>query len=107
MKPNHKQLNAPNNPLTASASQATTATNSNHIKIEFAPSADEVASKVYLNHGNQRSLPGDELQRWLQAEAQLLAERNATEFTAFLIGHSYKCPGQSARKESIDESNQR
>jgi len=78
MKPNHKQLNAPNNPLTASASLATTATNSSHIKIEFAPSADEVALKVYLNYGNRSSLPGDELQRWLEAEAQLLAERNAT-----------------------------
>ena len=78
MKPNHKQLSVPNHPHMANASLAASATNSNHIRIDFAPSADEVASKVYINHGNQSLLPGDELQRWLEAEAQLLAEGNAT-----------------------------
>ena len=78
MKPNHKQLNAPVNPFMASASRATSATNSNHIRIDFAPSADDVARKVYLNYGNQDSLPEDVLQHWQEAEAQLLAEGNAT-----------------------------
>ena len=76
MKPNHKQLSALNNPLVASTSLPTSTTNSNHIKIDFAPTADEVARKVYINYGSQSSLPGDELQHWLEAEAQLLAERN-------------------------------
>jgi hypothetical protein len=62
----------------ASASLAASAMNSNDIRIEFAPSADEVARKVYLNYGNQNSLPGDELQHWLEAEAQLFAEGIAT-----------------------------
>jgi hypothetical protein len=39
----------------------------------FAPSADQVAKRVYSNYGNQSSLPGLELHRWLEAEAQLLA----------------------------------
>ncbi len=76
MKPNYKELSAPNYSHMASASRATSATNSTHIRIDFAPSADEVARKVYLKYGNQDSLPEDVLQRWLEAEAQLLAERN-------------------------------
>jgi hypothetical protein len=79
MKPNHKQLNALDNPLQGSASIATSATNSNHIRIDYAPTADEVARRVYLSYGNQSWLPGDELQRWLKAEEQLLAERDVAQ----------------------------
>jgi hypothetical protein len=78
MKPNDKQLNAPVNFFKAIASRATSATTPNHIRIDFAPSADEVARKVYLNYGNQDSLPEDVLQHWQEAESQLLAEGNAT-----------------------------
>lgn len=62
----------------ANASHATSATNSNHIRIDFAPSADEVARKVYFKYGDQDSRPEEVLQHWLEAEAQLLAEGNAT-----------------------------
>jgi hypothetical protein len=57
-----------------SVSRSTTASNKNHIKIDFVPSADEVARKVCVNYGNLGSLPGDEVQRWLEAEVELLTE---------------------------------
>ena len=78
MKTKPKQLNDPVYPFTASALRATSATNSHQIRIDFGPSADEVASKVYLKYGNRRSQPGHELQHWLEAEAQLLAARDGT-----------------------------
>ena len=56
----------------------TTVLNQHHIHIDFVPSVDEVARKVYLNYGNQGSLPEDELQHWLEAEVQLLTERMLT-----------------------------
>ena len=31
---------------------------------------------AYFNYVNQGSLPGHDMQHWLDAEAQLLAERN-------------------------------
>ncbi len=76
MKPNY---NAPINPYVATASCAISAMNSNQVRIDFGPSADDVARKVYINHGNQRLGPDDELQLWLEAEAQLLLEDNATQ----------------------------
>ena len=44
-------------------------------EIDFVPSADAVARRVYLTYGNQGSQPGHEVQDWLEAEAHLLAER--------------------------------
>jgi hypothetical protein len=46
--------------------------------IDFAPSADEVARRAYFCYVNEGSLPGHDVQHWLAAEAQLLAERNLT-----------------------------
>jgi len=42
----------------------------------LAPSVDGVAGKACINNLNQGSLPGYALQHWLEAGAQLLAERN-------------------------------
>lgn len=44
----------------------------------FVPSPDEVARKAYFCYVNEGSLPGHDVQHWLAAEAQLLAERNLT-----------------------------
>jgi hypothetical protein len=51
--------------------------------IDFAPSADAVASKVCSTYGNQRSLPGLEVRDWLEAERQLLAEQNRSGVAGF------------------------
>jgi hypothetical protein len=50
---------------------------------DFAPSADEVARRAYISYVNQGSLPGHDVQHWLQAEADLLAERNLTRAHGF------------------------
>jgi hypothetical protein len=51
--------------------------------IDFAPSADEVARRAYFTYVNQGSLPGHDVQHWLEAEAHLLAERNLTRVHGF------------------------
>ncbi len=45
---------------------------------EFSPSADEVARKAYYCYVNEGSQPGQDVQHWLKAEAELIAERNLT-----------------------------
>jgi hypothetical protein len=42
----------------------------------FAPSPDEVRRKAYFCYENEGSQPGHEVQHWLKAEADLIAERN-------------------------------
>lgn len=54
------------------------AANSKQNEADFAPSPDEVARKAYFTYVNQGSLPGHEVQHWLEAEAELIAERNLT-----------------------------
>ena len=44
----------------------------------YVPSPDEVARKAYFTYENEGSLPGHEVQHWLSAEADLIAERNQT-----------------------------
>jgi hypothetical protein len=45
---------------------------------DFTPSPDEVARRAYFSYVNTGSLPGHEVQHWLEAEKQLLDERNQT-----------------------------
>ena len=47
-------------------------------EIAFVPSADEVARRAYFSYLNQGSPRGHEVQHWLVAEAELIAERNLT-----------------------------
>jgi hypothetical protein len=69
----HHQHQAP-----ASASPRTTPGDSDQSAIGFVPSPDEVARRAYLNYVNQGAQPGHDVQHWLAAEAQLIAERNLT-----------------------------
>jgi hypothetical protein len=52
-------------------------------EIDFAPSPDAVARKSYFSYVNQGSSQGHEVQHWLEAEAQLLAERDLTRVHGF------------------------
>jgi hypothetical protein len=51
-------------------------------KINFTPTPDEVARRAYFTYVNQGSQPGHAVQHWLEAEAQLIAERNLARFPA-------------------------
>ncbi len=52
-------------------------------EIDFAPSPDEVARKAYFSFVNEGSAPGRDVQHWLAAEAELIAERNRTRVHGF------------------------
>ena len=52
-------------------------------EIDFTPSADEVARKAYFSYVNQGSAQGHEVQHWLAAEAELIAERDLTRVHGF------------------------
>jgi len=49
----------------------------------FTPAPDEVARRAYFAYENQGSLPGHEVQHWLKAEAELIAERSRTRVHGF------------------------
>jgi hypothetical protein len=51
--------------------------------VDFTPSPDEVARRAYFSYVNQGSLPGHDVQHWLEAEAHMLAERNLTRVHGF------------------------
>ena len=42
-----------------------------------------MATKAYFAYVNEGSLPGHEVQHWLAAEAELLAERNLSPVHGF------------------------
>jgi hypothetical protein len=56
---------------------------SNGKEPDLAPSPDEVARRAYFSYVNQGSQPGHEVQHWLAAEAELIAERNLTRTHGF------------------------
>ncbi|HVU08973.1 MAG TPA: DUF2934 domain-containing protein [Verrucomicrobiae bacterium] len=58
-------------------------TDSNQNETDFALSPDEVARKAYFSYVNQDSPQGHEVQHWLAAEAELLAERKLTRTHGF------------------------
>ena len=70
----------------ASASRPTALARLDQASTDFVPSADEVARRAYFTYVNQGSLPGHEVQHWLEAEAQLLAERALTRAHGFSHG---------------------
>jgi hypothetical protein len=67
----------------AGAARPTRAPNLSQNEIGFAASPDEAARKSYFSPVNPGSLPGHEVQHWLAAEAQWLAERKLTRAHGF------------------------
>jgi hypothetical protein len=65
------------------ASLSTSAASSKQNAIDFVPSPDEVARRAYFTYVNEGSRPGRDVQHWLEAEAQLLAERKRTRVHGF------------------------
>ena len=58
--------------------QTLEAANSTPTDIQFSPSAEEVSRRAYFAYVNAGSRPGQDVQHWLAAEAELTAERNRT-----------------------------
>ena len=67
----------------ASAALSVSAVDSNQTGIDFVPSTDEVARRAYFAYVNEGSPLGRHVQHWLDAEAQLIAERNLTRVHGF------------------------
>ena len=65
------------------AFQAVAAAALSQNEINFTHSPDEVARRAYFSYENQGSLPGHDVQHWLKAEAELIAERNLTRVHGF------------------------
>jgi Fe-S cluster biosynthesis and repair protein YggX len=79
----YKNSSQDQNQKPASVSRPTAAAGLNQNEIDFAPSPDEVARRAYFSYVNQGSLAGHEVQHWLEAEAQLIAERNLNRIHGF------------------------
>ena len=79
----HNQFSQDQNQKPAGASVAAAVADLNQNEIDFAPSPDEVARKAYFSYENQGSLPGRDVQHWLKAEAELIAERKLTRVHGF------------------------
>jgi hypothetical protein len=79
----HNKFSQNQNPKPAGESRPAVAAAFNQNEINFAPSADEVARRAYFSYENEGSLPGHDVQHWLEAEAQLIAERKLTRVHGF------------------------
>ena len=79
----HKDFPQNQNQKPAGASRSAAVANLNPSGLDFVPSADEVARRAYFSYVNEGSLPGHDVQHWLAAEAQLVAERNLTRVHGF------------------------
>jgi hypothetical protein len=79
----HNRSSHHQNQEAANAVRPTAAADLNQGGIDFTPSPDEVARRAYFSYVNQGSRPGHDVQHWLEAEADLLAERNLTRVHGF------------------------
>jgi hypothetical protein len=79
----HNKFSRSQNQNPATASRPTAFATSGRGEAEFVPAPDEVARKAYFSYVNQGSLRGHEVQHWLAAEAELIAERGLTRTHGF------------------------
>jgi hypothetical protein len=79
----HNKFSRNQNQKPAGASRPSAAADLNQNEIDFVPSPDEVARKAYFSDANQGSLQGHEVQHWLKAESELIAERKLTRGHGF------------------------
>ena len=79
----HNQFSQNLNQPPASARQPAARADLKRNEVDFAPSADEVARRAYFTYENEGSPQGRDVQHWLAAEAQLIAERNLTRVHGF------------------------
>ncbi len=82
----HNKFSKNQNPNHAEAPRPTSAATLNATEINFTPAPDEVARRAYFTYVNQGSQDGHEVQHWLAAETELIAERNLTRIHGFHHG---------------------
>jgi len=76
MKPQHYYQDQNQKP--AGAARVAAAGELNQNKINFLPAPHEVAGRAYLSYINQGSQHGRDVEHWLNAESELVEERNRT-----------------------------
>jgi len=81
VKPGKLSQNQPQKP--ADAPRPTAAADLNQRETGFVPAPDEVARRAYFTYLNEGSPQGRDVQHWLAAEAELVAERNRTRAHGF------------------------
>jgi hypothetical protein len=79
----HNRCAPAQNQEAVSVSHASWAADLQESLIDFVPSVDEVARRAYSFYVNQGSLPGHDVQDWLEAQRELLEERKLTRAYAF------------------------
>jgi hypothetical protein len=79
----HDKFPQPQNSAPAASPQPAVAAAVNPAEMDFTPSPDEVSRKAYFAYVNQGSRDGHEVQHWLAAEAELIAERKLTRRHGF------------------------
>jgi hypothetical protein len=79
----HSQYTKKQQQTSYRASQPSTADPLITDETKFVPSPDEVARKAYFAFVNQGSGDGKDVQHWLAAEKELIAERNLTRTHGF------------------------
>ena len=79
----HNKFSQDQNQKPAGASVSAAVADLNQNEIDFVPSPDEVGRKAYFSYENEGSLPGRHVQHWLEAEAELIAERKLTRVHGF------------------------
>jgi Protein of unknown function (DUF2934) len=67
----------------AGPSPSAAVANLNQSNVDSKPLPDEVARRAYSVYVNRGSVPGYDKQHWLEAEAQLVAERNLAKVYLF------------------------
>jgi hypothetical protein len=79
----HKNSSHARSPRPASASPSMAAVGLNQSGIDFTPPADEVAKRAYLSYVNEGAPQGRDVQHWLAAEAELIAEGRLSRIRGF------------------------
>jgi hypothetical protein len=79
----HNKFSKDQNQEPARPQPPTASAASKQSEADMAPSPDEVARRAYFSYVNQGARPGHEVQHWLTAEAELIAERNQTRAHGF------------------------
>jgi hypothetical protein len=79
----HSQYTKSQPSTTSRASQPTTADALVTDETKFVPAPEEVARKAYFTYVNQGSADGNDVQHWLAAEQEVIAERALTRTHGF------------------------
>ncbi len=73
MKHNKSPNTKKQKPFAAAATLDATAPQDGNVAI-FCPNEDEVAYRAYLNYQNHGGVDGHDVENWLRAESELIAE---------------------------------